>query len=125
MPSEDNFESELRQWKQHCKDITEAKSVTQLLNSDADPIFYPNIRELLCILAVLPIGSTEAERSFSCLRQIHTWLRSTMTDQRLGNLGILGLHGFGSGMHINVDKCCEIFKSRNPRRMTCQSILYD
>lgn len=56
--------------------------------------FFPNVRELLCILSVLPIGSTEAERSFSCLRQVHTWLRSTMTEERLGNLGILAVHGF-------------------------------
>lgn len=52
------------------------------------------IRELLSILAVLPIGSTEAEQSFSCLRQVNTWLRSTMTEERLGNLGVLAVHGF-------------------------------
>ena len=67
MPSEYNFESELARWKIHCQSI-QHKSITSLLKSDADPIFYPNIRELLCVLAVLPIGSTEAERSFSCLR---------------------------------------------------------
>lgn len=95
MKTEDNFESELNQWKQHCSRIANEKSVTRLLSEDADPIFFPNIRELLYILAVLPVGSAEAERSFSCLRQIHSWLCSTMTGERLGNLGsILALHGF-------------------------------
>ena len=90
MPTEDNFESELARWKQHCSGITEEKSVTKLLSEDADPIFYPNVQELLCILAVIPIGSAEAEMSFSCLRQMHTWLCTTMTDEKLGNLGVLG-----------------------------------
>ena len=44
----------------HSNGISEEKSVTQLLCEDADPIF-PNVCELLCILAVLPIGSAEAE----------------------------------------------------------------
>ena len=41
-------------------------SITKLFSQDADPVFFPNIREVLCILEVLPIGSTEAERYFSC-----------------------------------------------------------
>ena len=45
----------------------------------------------IIILAVLPIGSTEAEWYFSCLRQVHSWLRTTMTEERDGNLGIVYL----------------------------------
>ena len=62
------------------------ESVTSIMASHADGIFFPNIRELLMILAVLPIGSTEAERSFSYLRRLHTWLRSAMTMDRLSDL---------------------------------------
>ena len=36
--------------------------VSSLLAKHADNIFFPNVRELLKILAVLPVGSTEAER---------------------------------------------------------------
>ena len=115
MKAEDNFEMELNRWKQHCCGITNEKSLTQLLSEDADPIFFPNIRELLCILAILPIGNAEAERSFSCLRQIHSWLRTTMTSEILGNLGILALHGFD--IDLNTSNICEQFKSIHPRRM--------
>ena len=55
----DDLESELHRWKQHCCGITEDKSLTHLPSEDADPIFFPNVRELLCILSVLPIGSTD------------------------------------------------------------------
>ena len=94
-----------------------------ILKLDADSIFYPNVRELLCILAVLLIGSTEAERSFSCLRQIHTWLRTTMTSDRLGNLGVIGMQVFN--YEISIEKCCEQFKLRNPGKMTCDSVLFN
>ena len=105
LPAEDNLDSELAPWKAHCNGIPEEKSVTQLLCQDADPIFFPNVRELLCILAVLPVGSAEAERSFSCLRQIHSWLHTTMADDRLGNLGVLALQGFD--VQLNVQQICE------------------
>ena len=125
MPTEDNFESELIRWRQHCHGITETKSITQLLSEDADPLFFPNVRELLCILAVLPVGSAEAERSFSCLRQVHTWLRTTMTCDRLGNLGVLALHGFDSLLLLNIEKICSTSRSQHPRRMCSPSVLYD
>ena len=32
--------------------------------------------------------------AFSCLRQIHSWLRTTTTGERLGKLVVLALHGF-------------------------------
>ena len=85
-------------------------------------LFSPQISESFCaFFAVLPIGSTEAERSFSCLRQIHNWIRSTMTEKRLGNLGVLGLYGFDS--HINMDAICTTFTRKNPRRMCDYSLL--
>lgn len=44
---------------------------------------FPNIHELLCIIAALPITSCEAERAFSKLKMLKTALRSTMSDERL------------------------------------------
>ena len=78
------FESELFRWSNHWKrqEAMPDESVTSIMASHADGIFFPNIRELLKILAVLPIGSTEAERSFSCFRRLHTWLRSTIGSLR-------------------------------------------
>ena len=68
------FESELFRWSNHWKrqEAMPDESVASIIASHANGIFFPNLRELLKILAVLPIGSTEAERSFSCLRRLHT-----------------------------------------------------
>ena len=110
LPAEDNLDSELTRWKTHCSRFSATlkdKSITHLLSEDADPIFFPNIRELLCILTILPIGSTEAERTFSFLRQIHSWLRTTMKDDRLGNLGVLAMQGFS--LPLTIDNICKEF----------------
>ena len=41
---------------------------------------------------VLPSSASAAERSFSTLRKLKTYLRSTRTQQRLNNLAILNTH---------------------------------
>lgn len=43
---------------------------------DAD--VYPNIKRLLHILATLPVSVATAERSFSTLKRLKTWLRNRM-----------------------------------------------
>ena len=94
MPLPSAFKSEVQRlvnyWK---RQIPIAKiSVTQILASHADATFYPNVRELLQVLCVLPIGSVEAERSFSCVRRVHNWLRNSMSTERLGDLTVIAMH---------------------------------
>jgi len=40
----------------------------------------------------IPPTTCTIERSFSTLRRVKTWLRSTMTEQRLSGLCILSIH---------------------------------
>ena len=40
---------------------------------------YNEVEQLVRLLLVAPASSAEAERSFSALRRLKTWLRSTMT----------------------------------------------
>ena len=53
---------------------------------------YHNIKELLKILATLPITSCECERSFSGMKRIKTNLRSTMGQERMNGLSLLNFH---------------------------------
>ena len=55
---------------------------------------FPNIFAALKILAVLLVTSCECERSVSALRCMKTWLRNTMSNERLNGLAL---------MHINDD----------------------
>ena len=58
----------------------------------ADNIFFPNVRERLKILAILPLESTEVESSFSFIRRIHTWLRNAITAERPSDLAVIAGH---------------------------------
>ena len=54
----------------------------------ADTTFYPNISTVLRILVSLPVGSCSCERSFSALRRLKSWCRSSMKEDRLNGLAL-------------------------------------
>ena len=47
------------------------------------------VSKLVMLLLVMPATNAQSERSFSALRRIKTYLRSTMAQQRLNNLMVL------------------------------------
>jgi len=53
---------------------------------------FPHISTLLQIFATLPVTTSSSERSFSALKFIKNYLRSTMTDERLNGLALLFVH---------------------------------
>jgi hypothetical protein len=53
---------------------------------------YSEVELLVRLLLVSPASSAEAERSFSALRRLKTWLRSTMSQQRLNHLAVCYVH---------------------------------
>ena len=52
-------------------------------------VLYPNIKLLLQILCTLHVTTASPERTFSMLRRLKSWLRSTMADDRLTSLALL------------------------------------
>lgn len=53
---------------------------------------YPNVFALLKIFATLPVSTSSAERSFSTLKRIKSYLRNTMGENRLNGLANLNIH---------------------------------
>lgn len=73
---------------------------------------YPNVRSLIKLLLTSPVSTCESERSFSSLRRLKTWLRSTMGQVRLNSLAICHTHQeLLDG--LNIDSLVEEFISRN------------
>jgi hypothetical protein len=81
-----------------------------------NPVLYPSIDTILiklCVLLTMPVASATAEISFSVLRRLKTYVRSTMKNDRLSSLGL---------MHINRDfevdlyKAMEVFVSAKTQR---------
>ena len=50
------------------------------------------VSTLLRLMLVMPATNVVSERSFSALRRVKSYLRSTMTQSRLNNLLVLHIH---------------------------------
>jgi hypothetical protein len=50
------------------------------------------VTRLLRLYLVIPASSASAERSFSALRRIKTYLRGTMTSERLNSVMVLNVN---------------------------------
>ena len=53
---------------------------------------FGEVDRLLRILLVIPTSNATSERSFSTLRRLKTWMRTTMTQNRLNNCVLLHVH---------------------------------
>jgi len=61
---------------------------------------YEIIHILLILLTTLPVSNASAERSFSSLRRLKSWLRSTMSEDLLTGLAMMHIH---RGIEISID----------------------
>ena len=52
---------------------------------------FPEVYRALKLILTLPMTTASAERSFSCLKRMKNYLRSTMLQERLSNLAIISL----------------------------------
>ena len=57
-----------------------------------DPDCFPNLNTLLRIGCTLPVTSCENERTNSVLKNLKTFLRSTMGQERLSSLSLMHIH---------------------------------
>lgn len=75
------------------KMVTTIRTVAETLNTSTMVNgMLKEVGKLVQAYFTFPVTSATAERSFSCLRRIKTFLRSTMTHQRLNNLFLLYVH---------------------------------
>jgi hypothetical protein len=89
------------------------ESVVQVVETCVQD-FYPNISIFLKILATLSVSVATAERSFSTLRRVKSWLRASMAQERLSGLALLNIH---KTIDLNVD---EIIDIQGGPDITCQ-----
>ena len=72
----------------------------------------PNLEALFKIACTLAVASAECEQSVSRLRYLKTYLRSTMTEERLNGLALLYTH---RDISCDAERVVEEFAQRNPR----------
>ena len=82
-----------KKWLRSSKNpsVTISVSAQEALQNYNEEI-YSLVNSLLRILLTLPVSVASAERSFSSLRRIKTWLRNQIGQERLTDLVILNVH---------------------------------
>ena len=91
----DTLVNDVKLWRSSLTAQVNQESLPELfLSAQA----YPSVRNAIQIILTLPATPVEAERSFSCMRRVKTWLRSHMTSDRLSDLCVLHCH------HERVDE---------------------
>lgn len=76
---------------------------------------FPQVERLIRLMLLCPATSCSAERSFSALRRLKTWLRSTMTQPRLNAVAVCQVHQDILDS-IDITKLAEEFASRSDIR---------
>lgn len=88
----DNFAEELETWFElwERKEVSENLDFKDILASEVT--FFPAVKKAINIFLALPPTTATIERSFSTLRRVKSWLRSTMSEDRLSGLCMLSVH---------------------------------
>jgi len=106
---------EVQQAEQKLKSMCTLSAYSMLMLQSGKPFrtLFPNIVKLIQLLSVIPATSATAERSFSCLRRVKTWLRSTISQTRLNSMVILQANRL---VQPHIDTVIDEFISLNDTR---------
>jgi len=116
---ENTFTQECIHFKMYIHNTIEKKQPGQSLftfirNQELEEIF-PNVSIALRIFSCMAVTNCSAERSFSCLKRIKTFLRSSIGENRLNSLALLCIEAeLVSKIHFN--DIIEEFASIKSRR---------
>ncbi|XP_069103864.1 zinc finger MYM-type protein 1-like [Argopecten irradians] len=108
------FEKEVSRWKTRWEIAGDRPDeLTEVLDRTAQQL-YPSICNILIILLTIPVSTATAERSFSALRRIKTYLRSTTRQDRLSSLAMIHVH---RDIPIDMDRVMEVFITQKKRKL--------
>ena len=74
---------------------------------------FTEMDKLLKIACILPISTAACERSFSTLQTDKSYLRSTMRNERLNDLMMLGIHRERAS-RLDLNKVVDVFSKKFP-----------
>lgn len=117
LPNKPTFKAEVEVWKTKCSCISQKESekiklLDVLILADSE--FFPNVHEIVKLMLTLPVGSVPCERSFSTMRLLKDWNRSTMGENRLTGLALLMVH---RDMDVSRENILTRFDSTGNRRL--------
>lgn len=110
------LEGEMKLWKRSwlsSKKIEIPKDFVSSMNS-CNKQMFPSVFKALKIAATLPITTATAERSFSTLRRLKSYLRSTTSQNRLNGLAHLSIH---REIEVTPDQVLDVM-AKKPRKLS-------
>ena len=117
LPEPGSFHAEFSIWQEKWKLVSESDQsfpfdLTQAyLECNGD--LFPNVKALLAILLALPVSTATAERSFSTLKRLKTYLRNSTGQKRLTGLALLSIY---RNTKVDIQEVVEEFVKLRPRR---------
>lgn len=79
-------------------------------------MIYPNIQTALRIFLSVPLTTATCERSFSKLKLVKSYLRSSLGQENLSNMSILSIEKSIS-LNINYDEIIDVFAESKCRKV--------
>ena len=120
LPEPRYLATELEMWSEKCHlaESLPAKLTDVLVF--ADKLSFPNIYTAFKIFSTIPVTTCTCERSISSLRRLKTYLRNSMSENRLKGLALLNVH---REINLDINKVIDRFAANNPRKMAFADIL--
>ena len=112
------LETQLTILKTHAQEssVTSVSSIIDFLNANA-PALLSEIATVVKLILVMPATNPLSERSFSALRRIKNYLRSTMTQKRMNHLMLMSVYKEDADNLNRIDVANE-FVTGNPHRLS-------
>ena len=88
----ENLLTDVTKWKKYYEGMEERPKSAIAAYQKCSPQIYPTLHKIFTIFLTTPVGSVSCERSFSALRRLKLWTRSTMKQERLSGLVMMLLH---------------------------------
>ncbi|XP_062595649.1 52 kDa repressor of the inhibitor of the protein kinase-like [Saccostrea cucullata] len=110
------FHTEVKRWitRWSLEDEENMPSSLQDTLHSVNPDLYPNIFTVLSVLISMPVSTASAERSFSVMRRVKSYMRSTMSTERLSALAMLHAH---KDMPVDYEAVVKEFAQGKSRRL--------
>ena len=117
----DKLKSEINIAKDMCLNAkSEYSDVSTFLMSFKcnEKFIFPNLLSFVNLVNTLPVSSSQAERSFSTMKRVKNYLRSTINDDMLANLSLISIEkDFSSNLMQNPLKIVDHFAENGKRRL--------
>ena len=107
--------------KEACPDVKKVTSIQTVCDAMNTNKTYKSVlsevHKLLRLYLTIPVTSSTAERTFSVLRRLLTYLRSIMTEKRLNNCMLLHVHKDLTDKIDEIDVAKEFISVNNERKL--------